>query len=1532
MDKKRVRKIVTSAITASMAFSTIMPSMVFANNEPSLQSMVKVNHALNGTATANDTEVNYWGADKTIDGIVNRDAEKPDQSRWSTNMGTDAKILTVDLKEEKSFSEFVIEWERTNIKGFNIAVSNDGKEYTTVYTKGDDTNISSLTTNITLENSVSGRYVKLTVDKYDGGDINWASVSLYEFEILGEEDTANFALEATASSSGDEGSALKAGNVNDENMETRWASTANHKDDKWVALDFGKAKDIASVILKWERCNATKYKIQSSNDGVNWTDVKSFTKAPSDFDDKINFENKINTRYLRVIVTEFIDKTADRGGKEVNWPTVSLHEFEVYNVKQIVDAPTDTVDSVAANLVIPAVGKGDTKMAMPEVPDGFEIEFIGADYEQILDRDLTIHQPIVDTTVSVNYKVKQGDKEKITNAFEVTIPGKHSVEDSINQKPTVVPELAEWVGTEGVFEISDKSRIVINPTYQEDLAYLAKTFKADYQELTGKTIEVVYANTPGNHDFYFTLGSSDAGLKEEGYLMTVEDFVKVEAVDKTGAFWSTQSILQILKQNSNTIPQGQTRDYPKYEVRGFMLDVGRMPYTLDILKDIAKNMAYYKMNDFQVHLNDNYIWVEEYTADGLDPVDHAYSAFRLESDIKAGGNNGLNKADLTAKDLYYTKDEFRDFIKETREMGVDVVPEFDTPAHSLAFTKVRPDLRLGKNDTPSNRVSEHLDVNKPESLEFVKSVWNEYLDGENPVFDQDTIINVGTDEYAATYKEAFRKYTDDMLEFAQDEKGRTVRLWGSLSARNGTTPVRAENVQMNIWSTAWANPNAMYKQGFDLINMVDGTLYMVPGAGYYNDYLNSQSIYNNWQPNNMGGTVIPAGDEQMLGSAYAIWNDMVDKRANGISEYDIYDRFEKALPSMASKLWGDGTDLKYNDLVKAVNNLKEAPGTDPRDIVASKGDTVINYDFDNDEITDKSGNEYNIVNKKHVGTVTGKFSKGLQLNGGESYIETPLKDMGPNNSASFWVKMDKDATGEQILFESDKGSIKMSQRDTGKVGFSRIGYDYSFNYELPKDKWVKLEIKGYANKAELYVNGSLADTLSQNDTGGKYATLTLPLERIGSKSSSFKGVIDSLKISTTGSQVDNTDYTLIDNSNFTYSTDNENPAVGKEGPISYAFDNDPSTFWHTNYSPYKALPATVEIDMKDVYSINQFDYLPRQDSSTNGRITKYELWVKTNESDEYQKISEGDLADSSALKKITFEKTDARYIKLVALQGTGNGNQTFACAAELTVHKVDEKASLRKVVNLAVNYEEEYFTAESWSVLVEALEQAKGVIDDENASKEAIDSASVALQTAIDNLVEKQDVENVVKTELETAIEDAKKIDQSKYTDASAGDLQTALTKAMAVLKNENATQDEVNSALAQLNQAVANLELKAEVSVDKTDLKALLDICGAINLNNYQETGKDEFKEAYDYALSIFNKEDASEIEIKDAINRLLEAKKNLKEIIVVPVNPDVEKPDSAGSDKVVTGDTTNIMYSIAGLAVASVAFYYIKKREESN
>ena len=98
-------------------------------------------------------------------------------------------------------------------------------------------------------------------------------------------------------------------------------------------------------------------------------------------------------------------------------------------------------------------------------------------------------------------------------------------------------------------------------------------------------------------------------------------------------------------------------------------------------------MAWYKLNDFHVHLNDNYIFLEYYSNTGRDPMT-AYSGFRLESDIKAGDKVTLNgkeftySADLTNTDVFYTKDEFRSFIQESDVYGVNIVPEFDAPAHS----------------------------------------------------------------------------------------------------------------------------------------------------------------------------------------------------------------------------------------------------------------------------------------------------------------------------------------------------------------------------------------------------------------------------------------------------------------------------------------------------------------------------------------------------------------------------------------------------------------------------------------------------------------------------------------------------------------------------------------------------------------------------------------------------------------------------------------------------------------------------------
>ena len=376
------------------------------------------------------------------------------------------------------------------------------------------------------------------------------------------------------------------------------------------------------------------------------------------------------------------------------------------------------------------------------------------------------------------------------------------------------------------------------------------------------------------------------GLDEEGYFMEITDFVGVAAEDATGAFWATRTILQALKSGDmTTIPQGVTRDYPLYEVRGYILDVGRKTFTLDYLQDVVKQMAWYKLNDFHVHLNDNYIFLENYSNTGRDPMT-AYSGFRLESDIKAGDTVTLNgkeftySADLTNTDVFYTKDEFRSFIKESDVYGVNIVPEFDAPAHSLSFTKVLPELRTGTN----GRQNDHLDLAKQydECFDFITNVFDEYLLGEDPVFPQDTIVHYGADEYTAAPNK-FREFCNDMAAYVK-EAGYTPRVWGSLSTIKGDGSVKVDGtgIQMNLWNFGYANMDEMYESGFGLIDCNDGQYYIVPNAGYYGEYLGASVMYND-APNSISNVTIPAGDKQMLGAAYAVWNDMIDEIDNGMS-------------------------------------------------------------------------------------------------------------------------------------------------------------------------------------------------------------------------------------------------------------------------------------------------------------------------------------------------------------------------------------------------------------------------------------------------------------------------------------------------------------------------------------------------------------------------------------------------------------------------------------------------------------------------
>lgn len=1446
------------------------------------------NLALNKTyasSTAESSGSTTLSADKAFDGITNRDVTDFNKtSRWGTPQlnGTDQPWISVDFGTEKTFQSFVIEWEKTNITGYEIQTEDGTNGWSTVYSKQGTEAIPNVQEVIHLPAPVTAQKVRLLITGYGDAVPGWKSVSVYEFQIYENNvpdavlKKDNVALRKTASASVEENSTYSAdkafdGIINrdetDKSKQSRWGTPQlDGNVHPWLRVDLGSKQYLRSFVIDFEKANITSYQIQVSDDNSTWNTVytKPGDTAISSTTQRIELDNAVYGRYVRLHITGYTDAVP-------NWKSVSVYEFAMYQTSLDALKPeAPTLSSVVEGIQAPIVNKGDTSLIMPKVPEGFTVKLHGTDYEQIIGENGEIYQPLVTSNVKVKFDVSDGKKTQATKELTVSVPGK--VENPMTEnKPSVIPELREWSGQKGDFSISESTKIVVDPTSANALSKAMKEFQEDYKAITGNSIDIIEGTQPGEHDFYFTLQTSDKGLKEEGYIITTTtQSVSVEAMNAKGAYWSTRTILQVLKQNKTTMPCGTTRDYPKYKLRGFMLDVGRLPFTLDFLKEVTKNMSWYKLNDFQVHLNDNYIWIEEYE----NPIRDAYSGFRLESSIV--GDNGVK---LTSDDMAYSKADFREFIQSSRDLGINIVPEIDTPAHSLALTKVRPDLAM--KDTSVARHFDHLDLDTKydDSLAFVKQIFNEYLTPDNPVFDKDTIVNVGTDEYDGKYSEQFRKYTDDMLKFVQDG-GRTVRLWGSLSARGGSTPVRHENVQMNIWNNGWANPSSMLQQGYDLINMNDGSLYMVPSGdnsrGGYQDRLQVSSLYNNWTPNNIGGTIISPTEKQMLGASYAMWNDNTDKRTKGLSDVDFFDRFFEPLPALSEKMWGEARDKNWEELNDAAKKTGTAPNTNPYYEVASKTDTVVDYNFDKDPIKDASGNGYDVTKKENVNLTDGKNGKALELKGNSSYVETPIENVGPNSTLKFSIKKNTAASKEkQILFESEQGTIEI-QKDTGKLGFSRLGNTFAFDYVVPENKWVDVELRAMSQQTDLYINGRFVDSISLNSAAKKVGTLIVPLQRIGSKTKAFDGSIDNLTIKKGANAY--VDPNEIPTKDFTVTTNNEESDHGSEGPVRYAFDGLPSTIWHTQYSPSQKPvnaenPAIVNVDMGKAYTIDKVTYLPRQDNAGNGNILKYELYGKEKENDELKLLSSGTLANNKALKEFTFDAQNIRYLQIKVVSGVGN----FASAAEFKVYTADsKKTELEAKVEEVKAIDTARYTTSTVKVLEESLKQAEAVLKNDTVSEDEVEEALEALNHAVDNLKTRANTE--VANEVLAQIND-KHFVEKDYTSDSWKVFASAKRKVEEAIKDvSDITDEQLANMVDELQKAVAGL-VKAEEQVDKSALLKLYDKAEQIKKDNYTDETWNVFNKAFEAAKKVLADKKATQASVNKAEKDLSDAIANLKE-----------------------------------------------------
>lgn len=441
-------------------------------------------------------------------------------------------------------------------------------------------------------------------------------------------------------------------------------------------------------------------------------------------------------------------------------------------------------------------------------------------------------------------------------------------------KPPTIPEVVNWTAGEGILAVSQDYEAIIEAKLDE----------------------------------------SAAELGEEGYeLLIAENEIKLRAKTSKGITYGKKTLRQMVKSSSGQLPLGRIVDKPKYQVRGFVFDVGRLPVPIEFLYRVVDIMASFKMNDLQLHLNDNYIWHSDYAKQGKDPFKESYAAFRLESKIEG----------LTAKDVSYSKADFAALVAYAKAKGVRIVPEIDTPGHALALTRVRPDLIYqGPMSDPSKRC-EMLDAANPEALKFACEVFDEYLlkEGEKAaVFSDCPIVHIGSDEFFGA-NEDYRKYVDGLLNYVAS-RGYTPRLWGSLRRKPGTTPVRSEGIQMNIWSRDWGRAKESIDLGYDIINTMDRDLYWVPTANYYRMDRNLKRLWENWQVNVIGPDTIEPDNPRLLGASWACWNDMIGPRHNGYTYKDLEKTIIEACAVLSEKMWrAENPPRSYEEQIKLIETI-----------------------------------------------------------------------------------------------------------------------------------------------------------------------------------------------------------------------------------------------------------------------------------------------------------------------------------------------------------------------------------------------------------------------------------------------------------------------------------------------------------------------------------------------------------------------------------------------------------------------------------
>lgn len=262
---------------------------------------------------------------------------------------------------------------------------------------------------------------------------------------------------------------------------------------------------------------------------------------------------------------------------------------------------------------------------------------------------------------------------------------------------------------------------------------------------------------------------SIASLSQPVYRLDVSPRgIAIEGGSPEALLNGAKTLVAALANAGASLPCVAIEDYPDMAYRGMMLDLARNYIPFSSLKNFIDILASYKINKFQLHFNDDEAWrLEMPSIPELTSIGSRKGMTADEHDclIQTYAGNG-NPDDLsTSANGFITSRQFVELLRYADGLGVEIIPEIETPGHARAAIV-----------SLKGRYAKYINTD-PEKARFYK-VWDE-TDTSKYLSAQDYPDNVLNIAQPGTYNFVFRVIDDLAAMYAEaGMKLNTVHLGG----------------------------------------------------------------------------------------------------------------------------------------------------------------------------------------------------------------------------------------------------------------------------------------------------------------------------------------------------------------------------------------------------------------------------------------------------------------------------------------------------------------------------------------------------------------------------------------------------------------------------------------------------------------------------------------------------------------------------------------------------------------------------------